>query len=54
MTTVAANAKAIEDYATNMKGMFGDGTDLKPIVEKSSQVQAKAKDLLQQARKAGG
>jgi hypothetical protein len=53
MNTINNNAKTIEGCATSLKGILGDGTDLKPVLEKSSAVQAKAKDLLQQARKAG-
>jgi hypothetical protein len=54
MTDIQTNSKAIGDYATSMKGMFGDGTDLKPVLQKATEIQTQATKLLQSAKKAGG
>jgi hypothetical protein len=54
MTNIHDSAKQIGDYAGSMKGLFGDGTDLKPIQLKSTEVQGEATRLLKQAKNAGG
>jgi hypothetical protein len=53
MNTINTNARAIGDFATSLKGVIGEGTDLKPVMEKSTEVQAAAKQFIQQAKKAG-
>jgi hypothetical protein len=53
MNSINTNAKAISDYATSMKGMFGDGTDLKPVLEKSAEVQKAATQYIHEAKKVG-